>query len=1151
MEKDYVLALDPEKKLLYRYDLETHEVIFEEILSRDNAQAIENEIKEMEHLRGFELTGWMFDSKQCKSYRQRALNRHLISSIDSKYPAFTTTRELSSAFSNVTDIKLKVDISNYLNKKALSFDEITEDSNHGSQKSMEFNKLTNELIFKVCLVTTVSDAIKQMAKQAYKDYRFRIYPKEGFDLIFKVKGLKEYFTNNMPILAYRQVRIALRGLEYISLTLVEIPKNTSIFRSNRISKTESLLSLKGFLMFYQPSTPEEFVQPELYKPKIFILKECNSAKICEENTNKLLRGCDYEPCFFSGECEWPFRVRLCGVDNLYNLFSEAFRGTATFNGTEKPEHLIIPKVNEKGRENKHARKLSTASNSRKKEIPVIKGKKKNASISRVDTYSARSPYMNHGLGSTSTQELAYEFGLPFAPYILKYDVMIVYGETVLANMFKEINYTLFNYSARPMEWVTFPIKISELPKEARIGVNIYIMSQIGQTCLIGSCVKTIFDEKGDLATGLHSMNIWPFYRVEGRLASMQDFRGIMSDFESEHTFNHDSIMKYSEYAKLFVQFESFVTDIVKWNLKDYSFLKNMYKSLAKPYRNSTITIRNKLSLGMYHISVSGTLGDDPKEEEDTKLIKQKPQIEELAYLEKTLIADPLEDLSDEDKYRLFICRDHYKTLPLALPLFLRSIDWTRPLQVSEAYKMLEIWSPMKPEDALLLLNSDYPDENVRLYAARRINQMTDEDISLYSPQLIQALSFECNHFSALSEMLLERALKSPHQVAHTLYWSLRSQLHLKSTAERFGLFLEQLIMLCGPYRKVLYRELEVVGFYSELGTKVGIKDKYEDRKAYFSTLIAEDSERAQMQATLPLDSSLEVAGLVAKKCRVMKSKKMPLYFTLINSEKSSGYTPIIFKNGDDLRQDILTLQMIRIMDTIWLENGLDLRMKPYQVVATGDQSGIIEIVTESETTSDIHKDYGGALGAFKKNTLKDYLEDNNPGEEQFEKALDNFIRSCAGYCVATYILGIGDRHSGNIMLTKAGHLFHIDFGHFLGNFKKKFGINRERSKFVLTPEMAFVMDGKDSELFKKFKSYCCKAYNCARKHGKRLISLFILMISAGMPELKKKEEIKYLREMLSLKLTEKEANSKFTTEIDNALNNAFKLIDNFFHGAKA
>ena len=65
---------------------------------------------------------------------------------------------------------------------------------------------------------------------------------------------------------------------------------------------------------------------------------------------------------------------------------------------------------------------------------------------------------------------------------------------------------------------------------------------------------------------------------------------------------------------------------------------------------------------------------------------------------------------------------------------------------------------------------------------------------------------------------------------------------------------------------------------------------------------------------------------------------------------------MMFKAGDDLRQDQLTLQLLRSMDALWRARRLDLRMSPYGCVATARHQGFIEVVPQSATLSEITRD---------------------------------------------------------------------------------------------------------------------------------------------------------------------------------------------------
>ena len=190
------------------------------------------------------------------------------------------------------------------------------------------------------------------------------------------------------------------------------------------------------------------------------------------------------------------------------------------------------------------------------------------------------------------------------------------------------------------------------------------------------------------------------------------------------------------------------------------------------------------------------------------------------------------------------------------------------------------------------------------------------------------------------------------------------------------------------------------------------------------------------------------------------------------------------------------------------------------------------------------------MGALKSSSLLVWLKAQNHAEDKWNDVVDNFVRSCAGYCVASFVLGLGDRHADNIMVKKNGLLFHIDFGHFLGNFKTKLGFKRERTPFVLTPEMAQVMGGEGAKDYNRFVDYCGKAYNILRKHAHSLVILCRLMIPAGMPELQDTRDIEYMVEMLQLNLKDKDATVFMKKQIGRSLADFYRRIDNLLHNIK-
>eukprot|EP00794_Sanderia_malayensis_P015189 gene15189-16756_t len=521
--------------------------------------------------------------------------------------------------------------------------------------------------------------------------------------------------------------------------------------------------------------------------------------------------------------------------------------------------------------------------------------------------------------------------------------------------------------------------------------------------------------------------------------------------------------------------------------------------------------------------------------------------------------DPLLPIIEQDKELLWFLRaECCNDYPESLPKLLRSVKWNIREHVAQIYFLLHSWrkDKMITENVLELLDYTFADAKVRKFAVELLDNLNDSDLEQYLLQLVQVLKYESYLDCSLARFLLQRALNN-RRLGHFLFWHLRSEMHNSQVAVRFGLMLEAYFRGSSAHIESLTKQHEAI---NKLKTVTELLKNSSARMEEKLGLMRECLSRLNDQGSFsnlesPLDPSIRLKGLKIDRCKYLNSAKKPLWLTFENEEDPESEELIIFKNGDDLRQDMLTLQILKIMDVIWKMEGLNLMLEPYNCLSTGYMVGLIEVVDKAETVARIQAKSGITKGVFKDNVLFAWMRKIESDPEKFEVLVDRFRRSCAGYCVATYVLGIGDRHNDNIMMKENGEFFHIDFGHFLGNFKKKFNIRRERVPFVLTSDFLYIIChgqiNRSSKDFEEFRLLCEDAFLKLRHKGSLFMTLFAMMLYTGIPELQRPEDVDYIRSCLALTKTEEESKEHFRDNFNVAYQKRAATSVNFFiHNVK-
>lgn len=584
--------------------------------------------------------------------------------------------------------------------------------------------------------------------------------------------------------------------------------------------------------------------------------------------------------------------------------------------------------------------------------------------------------------------------------------------------------------------------------------------------------------------------------------------------------------------------------------------------------------------------------DNPAEIKHRRLVRSsrngaldrdlKPNAKNRDDLNTIMSYGPTQELTPGEKDLVWRFRLHLTRDKRALTKFVKSVSWHEPSEARQAVQLLPKWTEIDVDDALELLGPTFDNSAVRAYAVDRLRESDDDELLLYLLQLVQALKFEKispepedgnTQDSSLARFLISRATNS-FMLGNYFHWYLmvecddRSPDQTKETRKLFAKvefdFMTSLTEASEEpdRRRILLRQGELITVLSRISKETRFSREDRPRKITRLKKFLADPKNELTSfdppLPLPLDPSVSVTGMFPDDSLVFKSSLFPL---LINFRTSTGAKyPVIFKTGDDLRQDQLVIQIISLMDRLLRKENLDLKLTPYRILATSANAGAVQFISSTSLASASTK-YKGSILA--------YLRANNPDTSADlgvrKEAMDTYIKSCAGYCVITYLLGVGDRHLDNLLLAPDGHFFHADFGYILGRDPKPFA-----PQMKLCKEMVEGMGGSNSSQYQAFKSYCFTAYLALRKSSNLILNLFALMVDANITDIRLisregtnlradaasgRVVVEKVRERCHLEMSEEEAMRHFEGLIADSMGAIFPVvidaIHNMMQGLKA